>query len=641
MDNLVSFASKAKTDASQEGVLVNLETLDAKIKVIQRMIESNQEKLEKKMDTCIRDIENRLEAVLHASLSKYEHILKTITEDVSVSGAPNGNGGRADVETYRRKNVAPIAGTHEFKSKAVTLRHMGTQVHSQQEQYFRNENQVQTALHQQKMEKQIEEQRHDIKQQLETQQQQLVQHLQKHLTVKQNMDEHREAYGLPVERLPQQHTRQEKQQHRPQPSLGTAPRRKGLLLEKMIQPWHNFSEERQSGIAELSEVAEVEDPNWDIRSLIRDYRESTIYHPLQESDPVINHRITVCVRKRPFNERELATSDVDVISVPRKDEILLHYPKFKMNRGTYLENRTFKFDYAFDETCCNELVHKFTAQPLVQTVFEGGMATCFVYGRPGSGKTHTMVGGISEDSKKGIYAMTAEDVFNFLESPKYRHLNLVVSASFFEIYCGEVFDLLENKIKLRVLEGYNNEVKIVALAEEIVESADQLLQLIQKCTTARASTKSSINSNSSRSHAVFQILLRKDDVFENIHGKFTLIDLAGCDKAAIMSCSDKQTRIEVTEINKSLLALKECVRAFGRNGAHIPFRGNNLTTILRDSFIGEECRTFLIATISPGMSSCESSLKTLRFADRLKEEGQKLQKYLQRQQSPQLQLEDQ
>jgi kinesin family member 2/24 len=87
---------------------------------------------------------------------------------------------------------------------------------------------------------------------------------------------------------------------------------------------------------------------------------------------------------------------------------------------------------------------RFTAQPLVQFVFEGGMATCFAYGQTGSGKTHTMGGdfqGRTQDCKKGIYAMAANDVFKQLNSPKFKNLNLRVSASFFEIYSGKVCGL--------------------------------------------------------------------------------------------------------------------------------------------------------------------------------------------------------
>lgn len=79
--------------------------------------------------------------------------------------------------------------------------------------------------------------------------------------------------------------------------------------------------------------------------------------------------------------------------------------------------------------------------------------------------------------------------------------------------------------------------------------------------------------------------------------------------------------MEGAEINKSLLALKECIRALGRKGAHLPFRVSKLTQVLRDSFVGSNSRTCMIAMVSPGVNSCEHTLNTLRYADRVKELG--------------------
>lgn len=63
------------------------------------------------------------------------------------------------------------------------------------------------------------------------------------------------------------------------------------------------------------------------------------------------------------------------------------------------------------------------------------------------------------------------------------------------------------------------------------------------------------------------------------------------------------------------------VRALGRKGAHLPFRASKLTQVLRDSFIGDKARTCMIAMIGPSMSSCEHTINTLRYADRVKELG--------------------
>ena len=82
--------------------------------------------------------------------------------------------------------------------------------------------------------------------------------------------------------------------------------------------------------------------------------------------------------------------------------------------------------------------------------------------------------------------------------------------------------------------------------------------------------------------------------------------------------SNRQTRMEGAETNKSLLAFKECVSALDKQSGHEPFRDSTLTQVLRDSFIGEKSKTCLIAMISPGLNSCEHTLNTLHYAERVK-----------------------
>ncbi|CAI5667583.1 kinesin-like protein KIF2A isoform X3 [Oreochromis niloticus] len=416
----------------------------------------------------------------------------------------------------------------------------------------------------------------------------------------------------------------------PQPAINQSliqqqnARRKSNCV-KEVEKLQEKREKRRLQQQELREKraqeVDVNLPNYEIMCMIRDFRASLDYRPLTTNDLIEEHRICVCVRARPLNKKELSTKDLDVITIPSKDVVMVHEPKQKVDLTRYLENQTFRFDYAFDENSTNEMVYRFTAQPLVETIFERGMATCFAYGQTGSGKTHTMGGdfsGKNQDCSKGIYALSARDVFLMLKKPNYKKLDLQVFATFFEIYSGKVFDLLNRKAKLRVLEDGKQQVQVVGLQEREVKCTEDVLKLIEVGNSCRTSGQTSANAHSSRSHAVFQIILRRRG---KMHGKFSLIDLAGNERGADTSSADRQTRLEGAEINKSLLALKECIRALGRNKPHTPFRASKLTQVLRDSFIGENSRTCMIATISPGMASCENTLNTLRYANRVKEFG--------------------
>eukprot|EP01047_Picozoa_sp_COSAG01_P033800 COSAG01_NODE_2504_length_7555_cov_3.189646_9_plen_240_part_00 len=85
---------------------------------------------------------------------------------------------------------------------------------------------------------------------------------------------------------------------------------------------------------------------------------------------------------------------------------------------------------------------------------------------------------------------------------------------------------------------------------------------------------------------------------------------------------DASTRLEGAEINRSLLALKECIRALDSHAAHTPFRGNRLTQVLRDGLVGSRSsRAVMVATLSPCARAVDHTVNTLRYADRLKVRG--------------------
>ena len=101
-------------------------------------------------------------------------------------------------------------------------------------------------------------------------------------------------------------------------------------------------------------------------------------------------------------------------------------------------------------------------------------------------------------------------------------------------------------------------------------------------------------------------------------GRLVFIDLAGSERGADTLQQSRQTQQDGAGINRSLLALKECIRAMDRDKLHIPFRDSELTKVLREIFTGRSSRSVMIATISPASSCCEQTLNTLRYASRVK-----------------------
>jgi kinesin family protein 2/24 len=337
-------------------------------------------------------------------------------------------------------------------------------------------------------------------------------------------------------------------------------RRKSNVVKEIEKIQKNREQRRANQEEKRQKLNEVDQsvPAWEFAQMISDFRATLDFAKISNSEPVPDLRICVCVRKRPINKKETSKKDIDCITMPTKDLCLVHLPKLKVDLTKYLDNQKFRFDFAFDETSSNDLCYKYTAQPLVNTIFQGGNAMCFAYGQTGSGKTFTMGGDFSTknaDCSKGIYALTARDVFKQING-KFKG-TLDVFCTFFEIYCGKVYDLLNNKKKLRVLEDHKNQVQVVDIREQPLNSVEDVLSLIQYGMNIRTSGTTSANAHSSRSHAVFQIILRNKNRKE--HGKISLIDLAGSERGKDTSSSDRITRMEGAEINKSLLALKVCI----------------------------------------------------------------------------------
>ncbi|XP_057430350.1 kinesin-like protein KIN-13A [Lotus japonicus] len=333
-------------------------------------------------------------------------------------------------------------------------------------------------------------------------------------------------------------------------------------------------------------------------------------------------KIKVVVRKRPLNKKELAKKEDDIVTVSDSAYLTVHETKLKVDLTAYLEKHEFCFDAVLDENVTNDEVYRATVEPIIPTIFERTKATCFAYGQTGSGKTYTM---------QPLPLRAAEDLVRQLRQPVYRNQRFKLWLSYFEIYGGKLFDLLSDRKKLCMREDGRQQVCIVGLQEFEVSDVQVVKEFIEKGNSTRSTGSTGANEESSRSHAILQLAVKKhgevkekkrnNDANEarsgRVVGKISFIDLAGSERGADTTDNDRQTRIEGAEINKSLLALKECIRALDNDQTHIPFRGSKLTEVLRDSFVGNS-KTVMISCISPGEGSCEHTLNTLRYADRVK-----------------------
>jgi kinesin family protein 2/24 len=199
---------------------------------------------------------------------------------------------------------------------------------------------------------------------------------------------------------------------------------------------------------------------------------------------------------------------------------------------------------------------------------------------------------------------------------KKEYSNLELWVSFYEIYCNKLFDLLNNKNILQAREDGKGNICIVGLVEKHTKNIEELLDIIDFGLNSRTVGITGANLDSSRSHAILQIVIKTKE--KEVYSKISFIDLAGSERAVDTIDTNKRTKIDGAEINKSLLALKECIRALDLEKRHKPFRGSKLTLVLRDSFLGN-CLTMMIANISPCLSCSEHTLNTLRYADRVKE----------------------
>ena len=290
----------------------------------------------------------------------------------------------------------------------------------------------------------------------------------------------------------------------------------------------------------------------------------------------------------------------------------------------------FTFDEVFDVDSSQEDVYNLTAKPAVRSVLEGYNSTIFAYGQTGTGKTFTMEGFTydNQDAKRGIIPRTIEDIFFHIESNSNHNTKFIIRAAYLQIYNEMISDLLKSNStnkNLNIREDKKKGLYVEHLSEWAVRSPQDIYKLLERGAASRAIANTNMNDVSSRSHAVFMIIVEQMIGDTEINGqrkikvgRLNLVDLAGSERTRVTGATGKQLE-ESKKINKSLSALGNVINALTdpRGRTHVPYRDSKLTRLLENS-LGGNCKTTMIATISPAQCSFNESLSTLNFAKRAK-----------------------
>ncbi|KAG4075536.1 hypothetical protein HA402_003361 [Bradysia odoriphaga] len=335
----------------------------------------------------------------------------------------------------------------------------------------------------------------------------------------------------------------------------------------------------------------------------------------------MSNNITVAIKVRPLIPREkrnkieeqwAVTQNSIVSKNPLQASVYNFGKRFLSVFAVFVVNNDFSLrffaDHVFGKESSNRDVFEIIAKPIVKQCLEGYNGTIFAYGQTSSGKTHTMIG---NDVDPGITALAVRQLFEENESDR----TFMIRVGYIEIYNEKVYDLLNERKQVTINQNGDNDVRLTN-KEEIVSDGDTILNILTQGNRLRKAAQTNMNELSSRSHAIFRIIIESEDANGNGPVRVSylnLVDLAGSEKA---TDANNETRLkEGNDINKSLLHLGICIRALSEGKRFVDVRSSKLTRILQAS-LGGNANTAIVCNITPG--AIEETASTLGFANQAK-----------------------
>lgn len=334
----------------------------------------------------------------------------------------------------------------------------------------------------------------------------------------------------------------------------------------------------------------------------------------------MSESVKVVVRVRPLSRKEIQDGHEAVtIADEERGTITCNNP----NSDDGDPPRSFTFDAVFGSTCTQRSIYDKCGASVVEAVLSGYNGTIFAYGQTGAGKTFTMEGAQNPPELRGIIPSAFQHIFDRVAMAE-DNQQFLVRGSYLEIYNEDIRDLLakDPKNKLGLKENADSGVHVKDLTSFVVKSSHEIDQVMQAGKKNRSVGSTLMNQGSSRSHAIFTVVVEccetREDGTSHIHvGKLNLVDLAGSERQSKTGATGDRLK-EATKINMSLSVLGNVISALeDGKSQHIPYRDSKLTRLLQDS-LGGNTKTVMCANCGPAGYNFDETISTLRYANRAK-----------------------
>eukprot|EP00294_Goniomonas_avonlea_P015537 CAMPEP_0114560800 /NCGR_PEP_ID=MMETSP0114-20121206/11653_1 /TAXON_ID=31324 /ORGANISM="Goniomonas sp, Strain m" /LENGTH=1366 /DNA_ID=CAMNT_0001746371 /DNA_START=50 /DNA_END=4147 /DNA_ORIENTATION=+ len=357
-----------------------------------------------------------------------------------------------------------------------------------------------------------------------------------------------------------------------------------------------------------------------------------------DEGPVGDSYIKVVVRVRPFNSREKAKGAECVVKMDPTTTIIRN-PTDGTPKNFTFDHSYWSFDEKDEHFASQSTVFNDLGKFAIGSALGGYNVSIFAYGQTGAGKTHSIIG---YQGDPGIVPRLMEALFERISASHDRKMEFKVEAAMLEIYNDHIRDLFNPRNSagwnLRVREHPKSGPFVEGLSWLVAKDLTEIGQMLETGYKARTVAATHMNDESSRSHAIFQVLFTQTETTQiedkgqsrkrktSKMSKISLVDLAGSERygTETLNTVEQQRQAEGRHINKSLSTLANCIYALYRaaknsnnSKIHVPYRDSSLTWLLRES-LGGNARTVMMAAISPADICYEESLSTLRYASRAK-----------------------